>query len=395
VQGTLDPAQAQLGAIATSFAAQVNAQNALGVTLGGQAGGQLFTVGAPVVTPNLNNTGTGTVSAQLSDPINPPTDNYALSYSSAAGGTWTLTDTTTNTVIASTTTQPSATTPFNPAPAVPAGSPPLFSITSTGTMSNGDSFAIQPTAGALDSFAVATSDPSAIAAASPVLVTAGTSNAGTGQVTQGTVSAGYTVASPATTLTYTASVPGPGGTLSNFPPNSTVTVTIPGTNTSTTYPIDATGTTPVSYDPSSGANITISASPAGETNNVSFTLTGTPANGDTFAITQNTTGAQDGRNALALANLTSGTAFTGAQTLTNAYSNYVNAIGNSASQLQASSTSQQSLVTQLTSQQQSVQGVNLDEEAANLLQYQQLYQANSKVIQTAASLFQTLIGIFQ
>ena len=42
-----------------------------------------------------------------------------------------------------------------------------------------------------------------------------------------------------------------------------------------------------------------------------------------------------------------------------------------------------------------MQGVNLDQEAASLMQYQQLYQANSKVIQTAASLFQTLIGIFQ
>jgi flagellar hook-associated protein 1 FlgK len=53
------------------------------------------------------------------------------------------------------------------------------------------------------------------------------------------------------------------------------------------------------------------------------------------------------------------------------------------------------LVTLLTSAQQSVSGVNINEEAANLLQYQQLYQANSKVIQTAETLFQTIIGIFQ
>jgi flagellar hook-associated protein 1 len=389
-QGTLDPAQAQLGAIATSFAAQVNAQNALGMALGGLPGGQLFTVGAPVVTPSLNNTGNATVSATLSNAISPPTDNYTLSYSNTAGGTWTLTDTTTNTVIGSTTTAPSAANPFTP------GTPPLFSITSTGTMSNGDSFAIQPTAGALDNFAVATSDPSAIAAASPVLVSAGGSNAGTATVTQGTVSAGYTIASPATTLTYTAPAAGTGtsGTLTGFPVGSTVTVTVPGSTTSTTYTITA-ANTPVTYDPTTGANIAISASPAGETNNVSFTMTGAPASNDTFVIGQNTSGTQDGRNALALANLTSGNAFTGSQTLTNAYSNYVNAIGNTATQLQASSTAQQSLVTQLTSQQQSVQGVNLDEEAANLLQYQQLYQANSKVIQTAQSLFQTLIGIFQ
>lgn len=386
VQNTLDPAESQLGAIATSFAAQVNSQNSLGLTLSGSAGSNLFTVGAPVVTGNRNNTGTATVAATLTNAVSPPTDNYTLSYSSASGGTWTLTDSTTNTVVGTTNTQPSATSPF-----AAAG----LSITSSGTMNDGDSYAIQPTAGALDSFAVATSDPSAIAASAPVLVSAATANAGTASVTQGTVSAGYTVSSTPTTLTYTAATSGTGGTLSGFPPNSTVSVTVPGSSSPQSYTIDAAGDTPVDYDPSTGATFTITSSTTGDTNNVSFTMTGTPSTGDTFTIGQNTSGTQDGRNALALANLTSGTSFTDSQTLTNAYSNYVNAIGNTASQLQASSTSQTSLVTQLTSQQQSVQGVNLDEEAANLLQYQQLYQANSKVIQTAASLFQTLIGIFQ
>lgn len=386
VQNTLDPAQAQLGAIATSFAAQVNQQNALGLTQGGLPGGSLFTVSGPVVTANLNNSGTGAVSATLTNAVSPPTDNYTLSY---ASGTWTLTDTTTNNVVGTTTTQPSTSNPFPPTTPVDIG----LSITWTGTMNDGDSFAIQPTAGALDSFAVATSDPSAIAAASPVLVTAGTANTGTATVTQGQVSAGYAVASPGLQLSYAASTSGSGGMLSGFPAGSTVNITLPGSSTSTPYPITD-STTGVPYDPTTGATITISDA-SGTANNVSFTMTGAPANGDTFTVAPNTGAAQDGRNALALANLTSGTAFTDSQTLTNAYSNYVNTIGNTANQLQASSTSQQSLVTQLTSQQQSVQGVNLDEEAANLLQYQQLYQANSKVIQTAASLFQTLIGIFQ
>ncbi|MDR3096274.1 MAG: flagellar hook-associated protein FlgK [Paraburkholderia sp.] len=390
VQNTLDPAQAQLGAIATSFAAQVNQQNALGLTLGGQPGGALFTVSGPLVTANLNNNpnSTAAVSATLTNAVSPPTDNYTLSYSSAAGGTWTLTDTTTNTVLGSTTTQPSKDNPFSPD-----GSG--LSITSTGTMNDGDAFSIQPTAGALDSFAVATSDPSAIAAASPVLVAAGSNNTGTAAVTQGAVSTGYAVAAPGLQLSYAAPASGSGsGTLAGFPAGATVSVTLPGSSTPTQYTITDSNTT-IPYDPSTGATIAISGDASGTANNVSFTMTGAPANGDTFTVAPNTSGAQDGRNALALANLTSGTAFTDSQTLTNAYSNYVNGIGNTANQLKASSTSQQSLVTQLTSQQQSVQGVNLDEEAANLLKYQQLYQANSKVIQTAASLFQTLLGVFQ
>ena len=81
-------------------------------------------------------------------------------------------------------------------------------------------------------------------------------------------------------------------------------------------------------------------------------------------------------------------------TLTNAYANYVNNVGNQTNNVQASSQAQASLVTQITTAQQSVSGVNINEEAANLLQYQQAYQANSKVIQTADTLFQTILGIF-
>lgn len=81
-------------------------------------------------------------------------------------------------------------------------------------------------------------------------------------------------------------------------------------------------------------------------------------------------------------------------TLTGAYASYVNGIGNTASQLKSSNSAQTALVGQITSAQQSVSGVNQNEEAANLMQYQQLYQANAKVIQTAATLFQTVLGLF-
>ncbi|SDD22774.1 flagellar hook-associated protein FlgK [Paraburkholderia lycopersici] len=388
VQNTLDPAESQLGAIVTSFAAQVNSQNALGLTLSGGPGGALFTVGNPAVAASSGNPDpTTTVSATLANDTQPLTDNYSLSYD---GSNWNLTDTTTNKVVDS---QPNGTAPIT------IGG---FSITPSGTVSAGDSFTIQPTAGALASFAVATSDPAAIAAATPVVVSASTTNAGTATVTQGTVGTGYSVSSNANlpvTLTYDSTT----GTLTGLPDGTTVTITTPGSTSSTSVTIDSTATPPVTgldYDPTTGAtytitNLTDSTGANGVATSLSFTVTGTPSNGDSFAVAANTSGTQDGRNALALANLTSSTAYTGSVTLTSAYANYVNSIGNTASQLKASNTSQQSLVTQLTSQQQSVQGVNLDEEAANLLQYQQLYQANSKVIQTAASLFQTLLGIFQ
>ena len=47
----------------------------------------------------------------------------------------------------------------------------------------------------------------------------------------------------------------------------------------------------------------------------------------------------------------------------------------------------------LADQKQSISGVNLDEEAANLVKYQQLYNASSKVMQTSKQMFDTLLAM--
>ncbi|BCZ79318.1 flagellar hook-associated protein FlgK [Paraburkholderia terrae] len=364
---TLDPAEAQLGAIATSFAAQVNAQNSLGIDLNGNKGGALFTVGNPTIFANLKNTGSATLGASLSNPSQPVSGDYTLSYD---GANYTLTNRDTGQVVGQ------AANLTNPIGGM------QFSL--TGTMNPGDSFTVEPTRGALNGFGLTTSDGAAIAASSPVLVSKGTSNTGTSSVTQGTVSAGYTLPSTTTTLTYDSTT----GSISGFPVGSTVT--IDGTPP-TSYNITA-ATTPVPYNAAMGASMTITGSTI---NNVSLQITGTPANGDTFTIAPNPAGGKDGRNAQSISNLvTTKSMGNGTLTLTDSYANYVNDIGNQTNQIQASSKSQTALVTQITTSQQAISGVNINEEAANLLQYQQLYQANSKVIQTAQTLFQTILGIF-
>ncbi|MBB5500697.1 flagellar hook-associated protein FlgK [Paraburkholderia sp. MM5384-R2] len=371
---TLDPAEAQLGAIATSFAAQVNAQNELGLTLNGTAGGPLFTVGSPTVYANSQNTGNATLGVSFADATQPTTGDYTLSYD---GSSYTLTDNQTGSIVGS------AANLTNPIGGL------QFSVAS-GTMKAGDSFSVEPTRGALDGFALTTTSASAIAAAAPVLASASTSNTGTGTITQGTVSAGYSAPTGTSTITYTA-----GTGLTGFPVGTVVTV---AGSPSTQYTISS-ATTAVPYSPSSGATLTITnpsnSASAGVMNNVTVTISGTPANGDSFTIGPNTGATNDGRNAQLLSNLTSAQALDGGtSTLTGAYASYVNNIGNQTTQIQTSATAQSTLVTQITSAQQSVSGVNINEEAANLLQYQQLYQANSKVIQTAQTLFQTLLGIF-
>ncbi|ASV97785.1 flagellar hook-associated protein FlgK [Paraburkholderia aromaticivorans] len=366
---TLDPGEAQLGAIAVSFSAQVNAQNSLGITLAGAKGGALFSVGGPTVYANTQNTGNASLNVSFANPAQPTTGDYTLAYN---GTTYTLTDNSTGNVVGSAT---NLSQPING-----------LNFSTTGTMNAGDSFTVEPTRGALNSFATATTDASAIAAAAPVLANAVSSNTGTGSITQGTVTAGYTMPNSTTTLSYD------GTGLSGFPAGSTVTV---AGSPATTYTI-ASAATVVPYSSAAGATLTINNATAGQMNNVSVTISGAPAAGDKFTIGPNTGATNDGRNALALSNLSTAKAMSGGTvTLTGAYANYVNQIGNQTNQIQTSSTAQSSLVTQITTAQQSVSGVNINEEAANLLQYQQLYQANSKVIQTAQTLFQTILGIFQ
>ena len=86
---TLDPAQAQLGALATSFAAQVNGQNALGIDLSGKPGGNLFAVANPAVYSNQGNTGNASLSVSFTNAAQPTTSDYTLSYD---GTNYTLTD---------------------------------------------------------------------------------------------------------------------------------------------------------------------------------------------------------------------------------------------------------------------------------------------------------------
>ncbi|AMO48995.1 flagellar hook-associated protein FlgK [Kosakonia oryzendophytica] len=104
-------------------------------------------------------------------------------------------------------------------------------------------------------------------------------------------------------------------------------------------------------------------------------------------------GASDNRNGQALLNLQSAKKVGGNKTFTDAYATLVSDVGNKTSTLKTSSTTQTNVVTQLSNQQQSISGVNLDEEYGNLQRYQQYYLANAQVLQTASTLFNALLEI--
>jgi flagellar hook-associated protein 1 FlgK len=210
---------------------------------------------------------------------------------------------------------------------------------------------------------VAIADTSLVAAAAPIRASAAAVNTGDGKITAGSVNA----------------PPPPNANLQNA-----VTITF---TSATTFDVTGTGTgnpTGVAY--TSNGNITY--------NGWTVQITGTPAAGDVFTIGPNTAGVADNRNALLLAGLqTVNTVANGTANYQSAYSLIVSSIGNRANDIKVQSTAQTALVQQTTAAQQSLSGVNLDEEAANLIRFQQAYQANGKVIQIASTLFNTILGI--
>ena len=123
-------------------------------------------------------------------------------------------------------------------------------------------------------------------------------------------------------------------------------------------------------------------------------MTGVPANGDKYTIAPNTGGVGDNRNAAALAALQTTNILDGGKaTFQGSYAETVSFVGNKTREVQVSGLASQALLEQTTNQQQAVSGVNLDEEAANLLRYQQAYQACGKVMQIASTLFDVVIGL--
>ena len=118
-----------------------------------------------------------------------------------------------------------------------------------------------------------------------------------------------------------------------------------------------------------------------------------PEAGDVFTIEQNTGGVGDNTNALSLLGIQTSQTVGGTATLQEAYGALVGQVGTVSRQTSISSDTQQALFDQAVLERESISGVNLDEEAIDLVRYQQAYQAAAQVIATSNSLFETFLGI--
>ena len=344
----LDPTRNALGRISAVLADTVNEQHKAGIDLSGNAGTDLFKVGSPTVLAHGSNTGTGLPTVTRTDDTKLTTSDYILTKTAAgtppAPDTWTLRDALTGAPVTMTGTG-TASDPFK------AGG---LEIVANAGAAVGDRFEIRPTRDAASGLGVLISDPGKIAAAAPFRTSAATTNTGTGTISAGSV-------------------------VDATDPNLRTTSTIQFTS-ATTYTINGAG----SFTYTAGQPITI--------NGAQVSISGAPATGDSFTISDNAGGTGDNRNMLAMADsLSKGVFDGGTGSLNSASSSLVGQIGSQTRQIQSSRDAQQIVQQEASDARDSVSGVNLDEEAANLIKYQQAYQAAAQMIRVASSLFDSLL----
>ena len=339
----LDPARNELGRIATVLASSLNEQHAKGVDLLGAAGGQLLAVGAPLAQPSTENAAALTATATVGDAAALAGVDYRLEWT---GSAWDVRRSDTGATVATTGTGS-------------AGSPLAFdglSVVIGGAPATGDSVMLRPTRSAVEQMSVRITAPGRIAAALPVRPTAATGNAGSASVVSMEV---LDAANPAL--------------------RTTVSLTFP---TPTTVSVD--GNPPQAW----------SAGQAIDFNGWRLRIAGVPAAGDSFSVVDNGAGRGDNRNAIQLADrlrvpvLDSGTA-----SLADAATRLMSGVGTTTQLAQRNLEVQRLAHEESVRQRQGVSGVNLDEEAANLLRFQQAYQASAQVIRAANEVFRMLIDI--
>ena len=343
----LDPAQNALGLVSVGLATIMNQSQASGMDLTGNQGQPMFAVGAVQTAPSSNNSGSATVSVTRSNLSALTADNYVLSYQ---GGAWWLKDQSSGQSVPLTGAGTAA-SPFQAAG--------LSIVVGGGAPANNDSYLIQPTEAAPAGLALLLTSPTQIAAASLAQTAANANNSGSGSISAATVTNPASWVPDTYTLTFT--------TASQYQiTNSGGTVVATGAYTSGQ---------PIAFN---GAQVTV---------------TGAPAANDSFTISSSTaSNSGDNSNVLAMIGALSANTLAGGTTsLASAANNLVTQVGVTTQQAQANASAQQSVNQDATTARSNVSGVNLDAEAAKMLQFQQAYQAMAQVIQASGTMFNSLM----
>lgn len=372
----IDPIFNELGRLAIVLTDTFNSQHELGMDLNNQLGGMFFAdfnsavAESARVSSGNNNSGTAGLTITISDTSVLTADNYELRYDGGTGN-YTLFNSSDNSTVA---------TFANPG----AGNSVLiasegFTINFTsGVPASGDSFLLTPTRRGAAEIALEIDDVEQVAAAMPVVTRSPLSNTGQGFVER-------VVVDDTTTADFTT-------TPFALVPPYTVVFTSPTTydviNSSTSaIVVGGVGFTP---NQSNGLLEQAGLYPA---SGYDIIYNGVPATGDEVAIQYNNGGVGDNRNALLLANLrTTKTIGGGSTTYQGSYGQLVSGVGTRTRDAEIGQEASQSILRQTESQRESISGVNLDEEAADLIRFQQAYQSSARVIQVSSELFDTILS---
>lgn len=394
----LTPAMNQLGRTAIAVSDTVNNVLAQGVDLNGQFGSTVFSsINSAAAQANRsigasgNSAGSGSLNVAISDSSKLTTDDYSVKFTSATAYSVTRSDGTAMGSYDLSTT---------PAPVIDG-----FTLALNGNaVAAGDSFKITPTRNGASDITTTLTDANKLAFAAPLAATAATGNTGTSSITQPSLTntvdiydstgqsdlqTGITNSTPVKLVFGSTSGGAQAYTVYNAQGVSIGTGSvIPGqsNNVSVNVPmVDASG------------NAIVDSSGTQKTFTFQATVAGSAASGDSYSINFNSAGTSDNRNAAALLTLqtkatvgiTSGNA---GVSLSGSYANLVEDVGAKASQATVDTTATTAVLTQAKANRDSVSGVNLDDEAANLVKFQQYYTASSQIIKTAQDIFTTLLN---
>jgi flagellar hook-associated protein 1 FlgK len=355
---TLLPASTELGQLALGIADTFNQMQSKGFDLNGDVGSDIFRdINDPLmasgrVGSNSTNSGTAAMSVNIDDVGALSGSTYQLSFTTANG--YQLTDNQTGKVSNLTLSGTQLTSSAG------------FSINvAGGPIADGDKFEIRPTAGAAAGLKVVMTDPKGIAAAGPTLTSAST-NSGNTAISLNSMDSTNAVfqsvnGSSITFELNTAAVP---NTYEAFDSSGTSL----GTGTISNNNINAFG---MDFD---------------------ITTSGTGGTADSFTFDL-AFAEGNNNNAVEMAKLSDTKLMNnGTGTLTSVFENTKLDIGSQTKSAEVRVGSATAIYQQASTRVQSESGVNLDEEAANLLRFQQSYQAAARIMTTAQTIFDTLLS---
>lgn len=361
---TLDRTQNQIGQLAVSLSVAFNEQHKQGIDLNGAQGEDFFSVREPQAYSYPGNaSGVTSIAFDVDNIDQLKATDYTVSF---AGGVPTVTRNDNGLAVDIGTGWDAASNTFS------FGG---ISMTFSNTPANGDSFEIQPVRRAANGMEVNIADVDKIAAGAAEFDGEGGSTLNSYK-SSGDLDVSDISTSPAA-----------------FSSHQSYQMSVDSEGTLTLSPEAAVSVNGQAFDASTS---TLAVGDTVTIDGISFTLDGLPDEDETATLTisQNIIAATgDNRNALALQDLQSKNIVGGSATVSGAYGVIVSDVGNRANITQVNLDARQGLTDQLRAVQQSESGVNLDEEAANLIRYQQYYMANARVIDTAGTVMDTILNL--